>query len=160
MLNRTAYDRFANGLTEQQPTGFDFIFISRNVEQSVRVVLQSARHYMWIYEHDKLQAISTNTWQYNSIYFKRKRRYSWRRKCIYTKHWLTIHLRQSRQPICEAAWIGAMPSRARTYSEPPASSTKNLRTSRWPSCAAKYTGVTSLSICVFALKVNNNKRDI
>jgi hypothetical protein len=27
-----------------------------------------------------------------------------------------------------------------------------LSTSRWPSCAAKYTGVTSLSICVLALQ--------
>lgn len=50
---------------------------------------------------------------------------------------LTIHLRQSRQPICEAAWIGAIPSRARTYKEPPASSTRNLSTSRCPSCAAR-----------------------
>ena len=64
----------------------------------------------------------------------------------------TIHLMQGRQPICAAAWIGAIPSWARAYRSPPDSFTRYLSTSRCPSWAARYTGVTAFSIPALALE--------
>ena len=46
---------------------------------------------------------------------------------------LTIHLMQSRQPICAAACRGAMPSPARAVRSPPALVTRCCSTLRWPS---------------------------
>ena len=58
---------------------------------------------------------------------------------------LIIHLRQSRHPIWAAACRGAIPSPALARRSPPDCLTRCWSTSKWPSWAARYTGLTLLS---------------
>lgn len=80
MLNRTAYDRFAHRLTEQRPTGFDFIFISRNVEQSVRGSQGTVCEYMNMINCEQFPQTHGN----NSMYYMKEAVFKTRKMYIQT----------------------------------------------------------------------------